>query len=184
MIGYMRVSTLEQDTSLQLAAMTAAGVPVFFEEHRSGVKARPELERALSLLSSGDVLVVYKIDRLARSLRDLVLIDDRLRAAGVGLRSLTEPIDSSTPAGRMIFQLLGIFAEFERSVIRERCEAGRQAARARGVTLGRRRRLCYKTVLRLKADGLTFDQIAEHLGCSQSAVVKAVLRVRRGQAIA
>jgi DNA invertase Pin-like site-specific DNA recombinase len=172
-IGYARVSTTEQDTALQIAAMRSAGVVVYFEDQASGVKARPELERLLGLLHAGDTLVVYKVDRLARSLLDLLRVAHRLESVGASLRSLTEPLETGTPAGRMIFQLLGVLAEFERSVIRERCEAGRRAAVARGVTLGRRRQVCYSTIVKLRGEGLTFDQIAGRLGCSQSTAVKA-----------
>lgn len=179
-IGYARVSTTEQDTALQVRAFESNGVALYFEDQRSGVKERPELERCLSLLAQGDELVVYKVDRLARSLLDLLRIAQRIEVAGAGLRSLTEPLETGTPAGRMIFQLLGVFAEFERSVIRERCEAGRRAAVERGVTLGRKRRISYTAAARMRAEGMTFDAIARELGCSQSAVVKALDRRKKG----
>lgn len=183
LIGYARVSTAEQDTALQVAAFGSAGVAVFFEESRSGAGLRDRLEliRLLDLLVEGDTLVVYKVDRLARSLSDLLELSRRLERSGVALRSLTEPIDTSTPAGRMIFQLLGVFAEFERSVILERCAAGRRAAQERGSVFGRRRVLDYGEVFRLRESGLTFRAIAERFACSHSAAVRAWHRVRRGE---
>lgn len=181
LIGYARVSTAEQDTALQVRAMAQAGVALYFEDQASGVKSRPELERLLLCLEPGDIVLVYKVDRLARSLVDLLRIAQRLDAAGAALRSITEPIETATPAGRMIFQLLGVLAEFERSVIRERCEAGRRAAAARGVTGGRRRRVCYKTVVQMRAQGSTYSDIARALGCSQSAAVKAFAACQKGR---
>lgn len=182
LVGYARVSTQEQDTALQRAAMGAAGVRVVWEESRSGasLKSRPVLREALALLERGDTLVVYKVDRLARSLADLLRVASGLETRGIGLRSLTEPIDTSTPAGRMIFQLLGVFAEFERSVILERCEAGRKAARERGARFGRVRSLDYAKALSMRAEGLTYAEIGRRLACSQSAVVKACRRVALG----
>ncbi len=139
LIGYARVSTVEQSTKLQLAAFKKNDVKHFFEEKRSSIKNRPVLENLLStVLRSGDVLCVYKIDRLARSMSHFVRIFERLRAKNVGFRSLTESIETETPQGRMFLQLLGVFAEFERELIRERCLAGQAAARARGQTWGKK----------------------------------------------
>lgn len=113
--GYARVSSSEQDTTLQLDALRRAGVRRIFQEHRPGAGVhRLELERLLEQLREGDLVVVYKIDRLARSLSDLLQILARIEGHGAAFRSLTEPIDTSTPAGRMLMQLLGAFAEFER----------------------------------------------------------------------
>lgn len=136
--GYARVSTLEQSTATQLAAFRRAGIRHIVEEKKSGVKDRPELERLLGRLVSGDVLVVYKLDRLARSVSHFVRVFEVLRAKGVGFRSLTEAIETDTPQGRMFLHLLTAFAEFERELIRERCLAGQKAARAEGKTWGRR----------------------------------------------
>lgn len=137
LVGYARVSTLDQDTALQLDAFAVAGVGQVYMEKVSAVARRPELQRALSALQPGDVLVVYKLDRLARSLRDLLGLLERLAAIGAGFRSLTEPIDTSSPAGMLMVHMLGAVAQFERSLIRERCMAGQAAARARGQTWGR-----------------------------------------------
>jgi len=137
MIGYARVSKQEQDDELQLRALRAAGVRKVFSEKRSAVKRRDQLAAMLDSLREGDTIVVYKLDRLARSLRDLLTIADRIEAAGASFRSLTESIDTTTPAGKMAFQMLGIVAEFERSIIRERSIAGLEVARANGVRMGR-----------------------------------------------
>lgn len=135
-VGYARVSTVDQDTALQLDALKKAGVRNVFRESGSGVGPRPELHRALSVLRDGDVLVVWKIDRVARSLGDLLSVLARLKAVGAAIRSLTEPIDTSSPIGEFTFQILGAVAQLERSMIRERVMAGQAAARARGKRWG------------------------------------------------
>jgi DNA invertase Pin-like site-specific DNA recombinase len=142
LLGYARVSKKDQqDTRLQLRALQDAGVARLFEEKASGGRwDRPELHRRLEQLRSGDV-VVWKLDRLSRSLRDLIFIMDKIAAAGAGFRSLTEAIDTTSPAGRMVMQILGSFAEFERSMTRERTRAGLEAARAQGRLGGRRPKL-------------------------------------------
>src|SRR6267378_4698504 len=131
LIGYARVSTNEQDTSAQAAALKAAGCERIYRENASGGRwDRPELNRLLDQLRKGDVLVVWKLDRLSRSLRDVLTIMERLSDGGAGFRSLTEAIDTTTPAGRMMMQMVGAFAEFERAMIRERTQAGLAVARA------------------------------------------------------
>lgn len=162
--------------------MGGAGVRVYFEDQRSGIKRRPELERLLDLIEPGDTLVVYKLDRLARSLADLLRIADRLATSGACLRSLTEPIETTTPAGRMIFQLLGVLAEFERSVILERCNAGRAAAIAEGRPLGRQRKFDYEDALAMRQAGKTCREIAGHFTVAHSTVVKALQRMQAGKA--
>lgn len=139
--GYARVSTLEQNTAAQMAAFRRAGIDRVIQEKRSAVKDRPELEKLLARLQAGDVLVVYKLDRLARSVSHFVKVFDALKAKGVGFRSLTEAIETDTAQGRMFVHLLTAFAEFERELIRERCLAGQRAARAAGKTWGRKRAL-------------------------------------------
>ncbi|ABM32974.1 recombinase family protein [Paracidovorax citrulli] len=146
LVGYARVSTREQETAMQLAALRAAGVGVVYEEQASAVRQRPVWEQCLAALKRGDVLVVYKLDRLARSTSHFVTTFDLLRARGVGFRSLTEAIETVTPQGRMYLQLLAVFAEFERELIRERCVAGQRAARAAGKTWGRKAQLTREEV--------------------------------------
>jgi DNA invertase Pin-like site-specific DNA recombinase len=139
LIGYARVSKLDQqDTRAQVHVLKEAGCKRIFEENASGGRwDRPELHRALDQLRKGDVLVVWKLDRLSRSLKDLLHILEKISEAEAGFRSLTESIDTTTPAGRMMLQMLGAFAEFERSMIRERTRLGLLAARERGKIGGR-----------------------------------------------
>ncbi|EJU11793.1 resolvase domain-containing protein [Sphingomonas sp. LH128] len=143
LLGYARVSRAEdQDTAPQIDALEAAGCTRVYEEHASGGRwDRPELHRLLDRLAPGDVLTVWKLDRLSRSLKDLLLILDRVEKAGAGFRSLTENIDSTTASGRMMMQMLGSFAEFERAMVRERTQAGLRSARAQGRSGGRQPKL-------------------------------------------
>ncbi|WP_421885317.1 recombinase family protein [Methylibium sp.] len=148
------------------------GCAKVIEEKRSGGGSRPLLEALLGKLKPGDVVVVYKIDRLARSLVDLLRILQRITDAGAQFRSLTEPLETATPVGRMMLQLLGAFAEFERALIRERCCAGLYAAMARGVVVGRRPRVERADVVELRGKGLKMREVAELLGCSAGTVSK------------
>jgi DNA invertase Pin-like site-specific DNA recombinase len=141
-LGYGRVSTNEQDTAAQVSALKAAGCEKIFREKASGGRwDRPELQRLLEQLRKGDVLVVWRLDRLSRSLRDVLAIMERIHEAGAGFRSLTEAIDTTTAPGRMMMQMVGAFAEFERAILRERTKAGLDAARKRGRIGGRRPKL-------------------------------------------
>src|ERR1035438_10502635 len=140
--GYARVSTNDQETATQVAALKAAGCERIYREKSSGGRwDRPELHRLLDQLRKGDVLVVWKLDRLSRSLRDVLTIMERLGEAAAGFRSLTEAIDTTTPAGRMMMQMVGAFAEFERAMLRERTKAGLDSARREGRIGGRRPKL-------------------------------------------
>jgi Enterobacteriaceae phage serine recombinase len=141
--GYARVSTDDQNTALQLAALKKAGCKqVFQDEGLSGATTkRPALIRCLKALRPGDTLIVWKLDRLGRSLRDLITMLDELRTQGVKFRSLTEHIDTETAAGRAMWQMIGVMAEMERSLIAERTRAGVKAAKSRGVKFGRKPKL-------------------------------------------
>jgi DNA invertase Pin-like site-specific DNA recombinase len=143
LIGYARVSKGDdQSTAAQKRALTEAGCQRLFEEAASGGRwDRPQLHRMLDQLRGGDVVVVWKLDRLSRSLKDLLHILEKVDAAEAGFRSLTESIDTTTPAGRMMMQMVGSFAEFERAMIRERTSAGLAEARAAGRIGGRRAKL-------------------------------------------
>src|SRR6478752_3600997 len=141
-LGYARVSTNEQDTAAQVGALKSAGCERIYREKASGGRwDRPELHRLLDQLRKRDVLVVWKLDRLSRSLRDVLTIMERLAEAEAGFRSLTEAIDTTTPAGRTMMQMVGAFAEFERAMLRERTKAGLDAARQDGRIGGRRPKL-------------------------------------------
>lgn len=137
-IGYARVSTKDQSLNLQVDALQKAGCEQVFREVASGAKtARPVLDDLLSRLRAGDVLVIWKLDRLGRNLKHLVTLTGELMERQVGLISLNDPIDTTTPQGRLVFNIFASLAEFERDLIRERTQAGLQAARARGRTGGR-----------------------------------------------
>lgn len=138
LLGYARVSTNEQDTAAQAAALKAAGCELIFREKASGGRwNRPELHKLLGQLRRGDVLVVWKLDRLSRSLRDVLTIMEQVKAAKAGFRSLTEAVDTTTPAGRMMMQMVGAFAEFERAMLKDRTKVGLDAARKQGRIGGR-----------------------------------------------
>jgi len=142
MLGYARVSTNEQDTAAQVAALKSAGCEKIFRDKASGGRwDRPELHRLLDQLRKGDVLVVWRLDRLSGSLRDVLMIMERIQKAKAGFRSLTEAIDTTTAPARMMMQMVGAFAEFERALLRERTKAGLDAARKQGRIGGRRPKL-------------------------------------------
>lgn len=183
--GYARVSTREQETHLQLDALSRAGCAFVFEEKASGAsqRGRPELARCLATLGQGDVLVVYKIDRVARSLFDLLDILRRLERAGATIKSVTEPLDTTNSMGMFVVQILGAVAQLERSMIRERSIAGQIAARARGREPGRARVLASdaesQLVAEYRAGGVTYRELAMRYGVSESVVKRAVYRVTK-----
>lgn len=157
--------------------MQAAGVQTIRHEYRSGAAARPVLQQVLDELQPGDVLMVYKVDRLARSLADLLRVLQAVTDAGASFKSLTEPIETTSPAGRMLVQLLGAFAEFERAIIRERCAAGMVVARSKGVKFGRPPKVTDQLraeAARLQAMGLSQKAIAGRLKCSERTVGRAL----------
>src|ERR1700730_7927533 len=133
LIGYARISKSEQDTKAQVTALQSAGCELVFREKASGRRwDRPELHKLLGQLRKGDVLVVWKLDRLSRSLRDVLTIMDRVQEKKAGFRSLTEAMDTTTPAGRMMMQMVASFAEFERAMLKERTKIGLAPAPAEG----------------------------------------------------
>lgn len=186
LVGYARVSTSDQETSLQLDAFGAAGVSTVYQDKASGVGTRPQLQRAIKSLRPGDTLVVWKIDRLARSLSDLLALLDGLRRMGCSFRSLTEPIDTSSSMGMFVLQILGAFAQLERSIIRERVMAGQAAARARGKRWGPVRTLSPEQESELVAwyleGGRTYRAAAEEFGVSLGIAKCAIYRVVRPDA--
>ncbi len=180
LIGYARVSTLEQSTEAQMAAFERHGVVFIFEEKQSSVKKRPVLDRLLHrVLKPGDVLVVYKLDRLARSMTHFLQIFETLKAKQVGFKSLTETIETETPQGRMFTNLLALFAEFERELIRERCMAGQKAARDRGQRWGRVAKLDpdeTRQVVAMWRDGWPQQTLAEMFDMSISGLRDSIHR--------
>lgn len=181
LIGYARVSTMDQETNLQLDAFGAAGVDVVYQDKASGVGKRPQLQRALRSLKAGDTLVVWRIDRLARSLTDLLSLLAQIRDRGALFRSLTEPIDTSSSMGVFVLQILGAVAELERSIIRERVIAGQTSAMARGKRWGPPRTLSKRAeaalVRTFLRGGHTYSSVARHYGVSPGVARCAVLRV-------
>ena len=185
-LGYARVSTVDQETRLQLDALQRGGATTIFEEKASAAARRPQLAACLAQLQRGDTLLVWKLDRLARSLRDLLTILEHLHSVGAGIRSLTEPIDTATPAGMLMVQVLGAVAQFERSIIRERVMAGQRAARSRGQRWGAPRTLSpdreWEVVFRYLAGGGTYEAIAADVGTTKMVVRGAVYRIARPDA--
>lgn len=183
LVGYARVSTHEQDTALQLDALRKAGVRRVFEDKGSGIGPRPQLHAALDRLKPGDTLVVWKLDRIARSLPDLLGIVHRVKSCEATIRSLTEPIDTSNPIGAFTLQVLGAVAELERNMILERTAAGVAAARARGVKLGRSRVLSATDEARLvrlyESGEYTMGELADRYAVSLSVVKRAIYRVHK-----
>ena len=185
LIGYARTSTIDQKAGLeaQLRDLEAAGCTKVFREEISSVAAkRPQLEAALEWVREGDVLVVTKLDRLARSVADLVSITETLKGKGVGLRILAMNLDTSTPTGKLMLNLLGSIAEFERELMLERQREGIAKAKAEGKYKGRAptARAKAEDVLRLKAEGMTGDAIAAELGIGRASVFR-ILRAERGE---
>lgn len=179
-VGYARVSTADQDPALQLHALREAGCERVWTDRASGASAgRPELAAALDYLRPGDTLVVWKLDRLGRSLPHLVQLLERLAGLEVGFVSLTEGMDTETAAGRLLFHVVGALAEFERSLIRERTRAGLAAARANGRAGGRPpsvspQQLAIAQQLLAKGHGLVFT--ARAVGVSRQSLGRALAR--------
>jgi len=188
LIGYARVSTQDQKPQLQLDALKGAGCERIFEEKASGAqRERPALKEAIAFLREGDTLVVWKLDRLARSLRQLIDTIETLEERGIGLRSLTENIDTTTSGGRLVFHIFGALAEFERSIIRERTVAGLASARARGRLGGRPRAMTPEDVAIAKTllanPEIPVKEIARRQGVSVSTLYKHIPAARSaGQA--
>lgn len=180
LIGYARVSTQGQDLAQQRATLRESGCTRIFEEKISGAKRdRPELGRLLDHLRAGDVVTVTRLDRLARSTRDLLEIAERIKEAGAGLRSLAEPwADTTTPAGRMVLTVFAGMADFERSLIVERTSAGRIAAKARGVRFGPRPTLAAEQIAHarqlIEGDGKPVAEVARLLGVHRATLYRAL----------
>lgn len=179
LIGYARVSTTDQTPALQLDALKAVGCErVFTDEGVSGsANKRPALDKALATLKPGDVLTVWKLDRLGRSLSHLIQIAEDLGKRGVGFRSLSEAIDTTTPQGVLIFNIMGALAQFERSLIIERTRAGLAAARQRGTKVGRKPKLTPEQIdhaKKLIEAGESPSRVARSIGVSPATLYRAI----------
>lgn len=180
-VGYARVSTVEQNLDLQERALKIAGCDHIETDQASGSRFdRPGLVRVLKNIKAGDTLVVWRLDRLGRSLKHLIDTVEKLKAKGVHFASLQESIDTSTAGGELIFHVMGALAQFERKLIIERTMAGLAAARARGRVGGRRRKLTDEKVLearRLIEGGATVGEAARSVGCARATLTKELARV-------
>lgn len=174
--GYARVSTTDQDLTLQLETLKAAGCTTIRSEKATGTRrnGRTELETLMEFLRSGDTLVVTRIDRLARSIGDLQDIVRELRAKGVALKATEQPIDTSTAAGKAFLDMLGVFAEFETNLRRERQLEGIAKAKAEGVYKGRKPEIDAGAVKALKAEGVGASEIAKRLGIGRASVYRVL----------
>ncbi len=179
-IGYARVSTHDQSLDLQVDALEKAGCTIIYKETASGKAAgtRPELQQALKALRVGDTLTVWRLDRLGRSLSDLIGIVTALEKRGIAFSSLTEAIDTGTPAGKLVFHIFGALSEFERQIIKERTIAGLAAARARGRTGGRPSKLTEKDKreirILLKDPQTVIADVAKRYGVSRATIYKQI----------
>lgn len=175
--GYARVSTTDQDLTIQRDALSAAGCEIIREEKISGTsrQGRDELKTLLEFLRKGDTLVVTRLDRLARSMDDLSSIARELEAKGVALKATEQPVDTSSAAGKAFFQMLGVFAEFETNLRRERQMEGISKAKAAGVYKGRKATIDVAEVKRLsKQEGLGATEIAKRMGIARTSVYRCL----------
>lgn len=179
LIGYARVSTRDQNPALQLEALSAAGCEKIFTERASGAQRdRPELRAALEFLRAGDALVVWKLDRLARSVRQLVETAELLQTREIGLKVITQAIDTASPSGRLTFHLLAAIAEFERELTLERTHAGLVQARALGRRGGRKPAMGEPEIRRAKAmlldSSITVEEVARQIGVQPSTLYRHI----------
>ena len=176
--GYARVSTEDQNPAMQFAALKKAGCKTVFKDEVTGAHVnRPALARCLKKLETGDTLIVWKLDRLGRSLRDLIHMLNDFKQQGIKFRSLTEAIDTETPTGRAMWQMIGVLAELERSLIAERTKAGIAAARVRGVKFGRKPKLTRQQIVqarKLIASGEQPDDVAASFHVGRSTLYRSL----------
>ena len=178
-VGYARVSTGEQNLAMQMDALKAAGCEEIYHDEMSGAKAlRPGLQKALEFVRSGDTLIVWRLDRLGRSIKDLIEKVETLKQRDIGFKSLHENIDTNTPSGKLQFHVFSALAEFERDLIRERTHAGLRAARARGIKGGRKREMTSDKVAMaarlMKDKSIPIKDICKTLGVSKPTLYRYV----------
>lgn len=173
-IGYARVSTTDQDTSLQVEALRAAGCEVVREEKASGTttQGRSELATVLDFLREGDTLVITRIDRLARSIADLQSIVSTIREKGAALACTEQPVDTTTAAGKAFLDMLGVFAEFETNLRKERQSEGIAKAKKNGLYQGRKKNIDRRSIFKMHKDGIGATNIANLLGVSRASVYR------------
>ena len=178
LVGYSRVSTEDQKLDLQVDALKSAVCEKFFSDQVSGAsKLRPGLEEALAYLKPGDTLVVWKLDRLGRTVKGLVDLVQTLQDKGIQFRSLTDGIDTSTTAGRFFFHVMAALAQMERELVHERTKAGLSAARARGRKGGRKPKMDISKITSAKTlldSGMTGQEVANNLGVSRATLYRAI----------
>jgi DNA invertase Pin-like site-specific DNA recombinase len=178
--GYARVSTEDQNPAMQLAALKKAGCTKLFKDEVTGAHVnRPAITRCLKSLQTGDTLIVWKLDRLGRSLRDLITMLDDFKRQGIKFKSLTEAIDTETPTGRAMWQMIGVLAELERSLITERTRAGVKAAQRRGVKFGRKAKLTPDRLAharKLIDQGKSPTEAAKIIGIARATIYRALQR--------
>jgi len=180
LVGYARVSTEDQNLELQLDALRQVGVEKVFTDKVGALKARPGLDEALSYVREGDVLVVWKLDRLGRTVKGLIDLVSALQGQKVQFRSLTDGIDTSTPAGRFFFHVMAALAEMERELIRERTSAGLASARSRGRQGGRRPKMSDSKIAAAKqllGAGRPAREVADNLGVSRATLYRGLARI-------
>ncbi|MER3353354.1 MAG: recombinase family protein [Hoeflea sp. D1-CHI-28] len=185
LVGYARVSTQDQDPALQLDALNLADCEKVYVEKASGAqRERPELQAALGYMRGGDTLVVWRLDRLARSIKQLIETVEDLEAKGIGFRSITEAIDTTTSGGRLVFHIFAALAEFERAIIRERTSAGLAAARSRGRRGGRPPALSAEDLVQARAllrdESIPVEKVAERFGVAPSTLYRHLRGGRSG----
>lgn len=178
LFGYARVSTEDQKLEVQTEALEKAGVDrIFTDKISATAKKRPGLNECLRAMEKGDVLVIHRLDRLARSLRQLLDLMDHLDKRGIGLKSLNDSIDTTTAVGRLVVHVIGAIAEFERALISERTAAGLQSAKARGVKIGRERKATPKKIEQAKEllrGGMSMKQVAIAVGLAESTLYRDI----------
>ena len=181
-IGYARTSTVEQNLDAQIAALKVAGCDMVRTEQKSGasLEGRPELKTILDFIHQGETLVVTRIDRLARSMQDLQAIVAQLSEKGAHLAATEQPVDTSTATGKAFFDMLGVFAEFETNLRRERQAEGIKAAKRKGVYRGRPSKIDMTAIQVRLADGLSPTEIARDMGISRGTVYKAKAQMAMG----
>lgn len=181
-IGYARVSTTEQSLNLQLDALHAAGCDVVYDDVISGKKwKRPGLDLALARVGQGDQIIVWRLDRLGRTFRQMVDIGELVRERGANIISLTEGIDTAQITGEMMFRLISVLADHEHRVTMQRTEAGLLAARTRGTKSGRKRKLSADDAIKamtMMGTGMKAERVAEHLSVGRATVFRAIARQR------